>query len=128
MQNVHEGISQVNQSNINMLITLCEIFKMNKGEFIQDMHTRFTSIVIEVECLRENIKIYKRVKKVLSILLSLCESKVNSILEEKDLQTMMMEELIGNLKMYELKSHQDFDRNKPKTQKNLVLKMGKNDK
>ncbi|XP_070018209.1 uncharacterized protein [Nicotiana sylvestris] len=48
LQTVHEGITQVKQSKIDMLITEYELFRMKDDESIQDMHTRFTSIINEL--------------------------------------------------------------------------------
>ncbi|XP_070012287.1 intracellular protein transport protein USO1-like [Nicotiana sylvestris] len=45
----------------------------------------------------------KLVRKILSVLPGSWESKVNVITEAKDLQTLTMDELIGNLKTYEMK-------------------------
>lgn len=74
------------QSKINVLTTQYELFNMHEGESIQDIHTRITSIVSELKCLKENIKMYKLPRKILSILPSSWESKVNGILEAKDLK------------------------------------------
>ncbi|XP_070025962.1 uncharacterized protein [Nicotiana sylvestris] len=61
-----------------------------------------------------------RAKKIL-------ESKVNVITKAKDLQTLTMDELIGNLKTYEMKRQRDSERREPKKEKNLVLKAENND-
>ncbi|XP_070009507.1 uncharacterized protein [Nicotiana sylvestris] len=55
------------------------------------------------------------------------ESKVNAITEAKDLQTLTMDDLIGNLKTYEMKRKKDSERREPKKEKNLVLKAENND-
>ncbi|XP_070029098.1 uncharacterized protein [Nicotiana sylvestris] len=68
----------------------------------------------------------KLVRKILSILPSSWESKVNAITESKDLQEMTIEELIGHLKTYELKRKIDSERREPKKEKNLVLKAENN--
>lgn len=103
MHNAHEGLGQVNQSRISILTTRYELFNINEGESIQDMHTQFTYIVNKLKCLMENIMIYKLVKKILIIKPYLWKSKVNSISKAKYIQKMMMDEVIGNLKIYELK-------------------------
>ncbi|XP_070002227.1 structural maintenance of chromosomes protein 3-like [Nicotiana sylvestris] len=63
-----------------------------------------------------------RAKKIL-----LLGGKVNAITEAKDLQTLTMDELIGNLKTYEMKIKKDGERREPKKEKNLVLKAENND-
>ncbi|XP_070007994.1 uncharacterized protein [Nicotiana sylvestris] len=100
LQTTHEGTTQVKQSKIDILNTEYEIFRMNDDESIQDMHTRFTSIINELYSLGEVIPRNKLVRKVLSVLPGSWESKVNAITEAKDLQTLAMDELIGNLKTY----------------------------
>ncbi|XP_070007642.1 structural maintenance of chromosomes protein 3-like [Nicotiana sylvestris] len=127
LQTAHEGTTQVKQSKIDMLTTEYELFSMKDDESIQDMHTRFTSIINELHSLGEIIPRNKLVSKVLSVLPSSWESKVNVITEAKDLQTLTMDELIGNLKTYEMKRKKDSKRREPKKEKNLVLKDENND-
>ncbi|XP_070036060.1 nuclear matrix constituent protein 1-like [Nicotiana tomentosiformis] len=55
------------------------------------------------------------------------ESKVNAIIEAKNLQKLTIDELIGNLKTYEIKKKKDNERREPKRERNLVLKTDSND-
>ncbi|XP_070050855.1 uncharacterized protein [Nicotiana tomentosiformis] len=55
------------------------------------------------------------------------ESKVNAITEAKGLHTLTIDELVGNLKTYEIKKKKDNERREPKREKNLVLKIDNND-
>ncbi|XP_070004873.1 intracellular protein transport protein USO1-like [Nicotiana sylvestris] len=66
---------------------------MKDDESIQDMHRRFTSIINELHSLGETIPKNKLVRKILIILPSSWESKVNAITESKDLQDLTIEEL-----------------------------------
>ncbi|XP_070019146.1 uncharacterized protein [Nicotiana sylvestris] len=100
---------------------------MKDDESIQDMHTRFTSIIYKLHSLRDVIPRNKLVRKILSVLPGSWESKVNAITEVKDLQTLTMDELIGNLKIYEMKKKKDSERREPKKEKNLVLKVESSD-
>ncbi|XP_070004743.1 uncharacterized protein [Nicotiana sylvestris] len=86
LQIAHEGTTQVKQSKIDMLTIEYELFRMKEDESIQDMHTRFTSIMNELHSIGETIPRNKLVRKILSILPSPWESKVNAITEAKDLQ------------------------------------------
>ncbi|XP_070014264.1 uncharacterized protein [Nicotiana sylvestris] len=81
----------------------------------------------QLHSLGETIPRNKLVKKILRILPSSWESKVNVITESKDLQELTIEELIRNLKTYELKRNIDSERREPKKEKNLVLKADNND-
>nr|XP_009796692.1 PREDICTED: uncharacterized protein LOC104243232 [Nicotiana sylvestris] len=69
----------------------------------------------------------KLVRKILSVLPSSWESKVNAITEAKDLQELTIDELVGNLKTYEMKKMKDNERREPKREKNMVLKTDIND-
>ncbi|XP_070020901.1 uncharacterized protein [Nicotiana sylvestris] len=85
LQTAHEGTTQVKQSKIDMFTTEYELFRMKDDESIQDMHTRFTSIINELHSLGETIPTNKLVRKILNIMPSPWESKVNAITESKDL-------------------------------------------
>ncbi|XP_075085059.1 uncharacterized protein LOC142168296 [Nicotiana tabacum] len=86
LQLAHEGTTQVKKSKIDMLTTKYELCRMKDDESIQDMHTRFTSIINEIHSLGEIIPRKKIVRKILSVLPSSWESKVNATIEAKDLQ------------------------------------------
>ncbi|XP_070005665.1 uncharacterized protein [Nicotiana sylvestris] len=85
LQTDRKGTTQVKQSKIDMLTTEYELFRMKGDEFIQDMHTRFTSIINELHSLGESIPRNMLVRNILSILPNSWESKVNAIAEAKDL-------------------------------------------
>ncbi|XP_075104786.1 uncharacterized protein LOC142178893 [Nicotiana tabacum] len=55
LQTAHEGTTQVKQSKIDILTTEYELFRMKDDESIQDMHTRFTSIINELYSLGDII-------------------------------------------------------------------------
>nr|XP_009761871.1 PREDICTED: uncharacterized protein LOC104213984 [Nicotiana sylvestris] len=52
----------------------------------------------------------KLVRKILSVLPSSWESKVNAITEAKDLQALTIDKLVGNIKTYEMKKKKDNDK------------------
>ncbi|XP_070025218.1 uncharacterized protein LOC142181820 [Nicotiana tabacum] len=62
-----------------------EQLRMKDDESIQDIHTQFTSIIKELHSLGESIQRNKLVRKILNVLPSSWESKVNTITEAKDL-------------------------------------------
>ncbi|XP_070014859.1 uncharacterized protein [Nicotiana sylvestris] len=68
LQTAHEGTTQVKQSKIDMLTTEYELFKMKDDESIQNMHTRFTSIINELHSLGEIIPRNKLFRNILSVL------------------------------------------------------------
>ncbi|XP_070019444.1 uncharacterized protein [Nicotiana sylvestris] len=119
LQTSHEGTTQVKQSKIDMLTTEYELFRMKDNESIQDMHTRFTSIINELHSFGEIIPSNKLARKILSVLASSWESKVNVTTEAKDLQALTIDELVGNMKTYEMnnkKKKKDSERKEPGTQ------------
>nr|XP_009757540.1 PREDICTED: uncharacterized protein LOC104210350 [Nicotiana sylvestris] len=67
LQTAHEGNTQVKQSKIDLITTEYELFRMKDDESIQDMHTRFTSIINELLSLGEVIPRNKLVRKILSV-------------------------------------------------------------
>ncbi|XP_070008211.1 uncharacterized protein [Nicotiana sylvestris] len=85
LQIAHEETTQVKQSKIDILTIEYELFRMKDYESIQDMHTRFTSIINELHSLGETIPKNKLMRKILSILPRPWENKVNVIVESKDL-------------------------------------------
>ncbi|XP_070025223.1 uncharacterized protein [Nicotiana sylvestris] len=102
-----------------MLTTEYELFEMKEDGSIQDMHTCFTFIINELHSLGEVIPRNKLVQKILSVLPGSWESKVNDVTEAKDLQKLTIDELIGNLKTYEMKRKKDLERRETKKEKNL---------
>ncbi|XP_070004927.1 uncharacterized protein [Nicotiana sylvestris] len=60
----------------------------------------------------------KLVRKILSILPSSWESKVNDVTEAKDLQELTIDKLVENLKTYEMMKKIDSERREPKKEKN----------
>ena len=86
------------------------------------MHTRFTSIINEMYSLGEIVPNEKAVRKLLSVLPETWESKVEAITEARDLDSLGMDELIGNLITYELKKNQEKEIGGKRKERNLVLK------
>ena len=122
LQTVHEGTTQVKMSKIDSLNRQYELFRIAQGEAIQDMHTRFTSIFNEMYSLGEIVSNGKAVRKLLSVLPETWESKVEAITEARDLDSLGMDELIGNLITYELKKNQEKEIGGKRKERNLVLK------
>ncbi|XP_070017594.1 uncharacterized protein [Nicotiana sylvestris] len=106
LQTAHEGTTQVKQSKIDMLTTEYELFRMQDNESVKEIHTRFTSIINKLHSLGETIPRNKLAK---------------------DLQELTIDELVGNLKTYEMKNKKDSKRKEPKKEKNLVLETENNE-
>nr|XP_009782876.1 PREDICTED: uncharacterized protein LOC104231560 [Nicotiana sylvestris] len=126
LQTAHKGTTQVKQSKIDMLTTEYKLFRMKYDDSIQEMNTRFTSIINELHSIGETIPRNEPIRKILSVLPNSWESKVNVITEAKDWQELTIDELVGNLKIYEMKKKKDGERRGTKRKKNLVLKIESN--
>lgn len=98
----HEGTNQVKQSRIELLLRKYELFSMDSNESIHDMFTRFTLITNELRSLGKVFTTEELVRKVLRVLPPKWESKKLAIEEAKDLTTLPLTELLGNLQTYEL--------------------------
>ena len=70
-----------------------------------DMYTRFTYITNEVKSLGKAFTTEELVRKILRFLPRTWEAKVTAIQESKDLKTLSLDELIGNLQTYELRNN-----------------------
>ena len=93
-QTAHEGTTQVKKSKTDNLNRQYELFRMTEGETIQEMHTRFTTIINEIYSLGEIIHNGKAVRKLLSVLPKTWESKVEVITEARDLDKLAINDLI----------------------------------
>jgi len=103
LQVAHEGTNQVKQSHIELLMRKYELFEMGDRETIMDMYTRFTHITNDLKSLRKTFTTEELVRKNLRFLPRTWEAKVTTIQEAKDLKTISLDELIGNLQTYELR-------------------------
>lgn len=108
-----------------MLTRQYELFKMKKRETIIEMYTRLTATINNQISLGDIFPCNKIMRKIISILPPSWDSKVNSITKTRNLNTITLDDLIGNLDTYELKLNQDrLDRQASRSRKtkNLVLK------
>ncbi|KAH0687960.1 hypothetical protein KY284_018513 [Solanum tuberosum] len=87
---------------------------MKSGESLQDMITRFTTVVNELISLGKTYTTEEQVDKVLRTLPRSWEIKVTAIREAKDLTNMTLDELEGNLKTYEMNVDKRSEGNKEK--------------
>jgi len=97
LQIAYEGTNQVKQSRIELLMRKYELFEMGDRETIMDMYTRFTHITNELKSLGKTFTTEEPVRKILRFLPRSWEAKVTAIQEAKDLKTLSLDELIGNL-------------------------------
>ena len=87
------------------------------------MYTRFTTMTNELKSLRRVILKEDKVEKILTRVLPVTwESKITTIQESKNIVTLKLDELIGNLTTYELR-RQTMKMDAPKKERSLALKI-----
>jgi hypothetical protein len=97
----HEGTSHVKETRIDIGVRKFEIFEMNEDENIDEMYSRFTSIVNELRSLGKTYTTHDRIRKILRCLPSTWRPMVTAITQAKDLNSLALEDLIGSLKAHE---------------------------
>nr|GEZ55372.1 zf-CCHC domain-containing protein/UBN2 domain-containing protein [Tanacetum cinerariifolium] len=97
-----------------------------KDESIDSAFARFNTIITSIKALDEGYSSKNYVRKFLRALHPKWREKVRTIEESKDLTSLSLDELIGNLKVYEMIIKKDFKIVKAKVErKSLALKAKK---
>ncbi|GJW76719.1 hypothetical protein Tco_0138401 [Tanacetum coccineum] len=122
----HQGNSQVKNCNIDILTKEYEKFSIYNKELLDSGFTRFNAIVTCLKSLNSDYSSKNHVRKFLRALLLKWRAKVTTIEEAKDLATLYLDELIGNLKVYEMVL--DNDSVTSKNTKEKVKSLAFNDK
>ncbi|GJV41114.1 zf-CCHC domain-containing protein [Tanacetum coccineum] len=93
-------------------------------ESIDCTFSRFNTIITSLKALDESFSSRNHVRKFLRALLTKWRPKVTAIEESKDLSKLSLDELIGNLKVYEVVLEKDLEvsKNKKEKYKSLALK------
>ncbi|GJX09729.1 zf-CCHC domain-containing protein [Tanacetum coccineum] len=99
----HQGNSQVKDNKIDLLVQQYEQFTIPEEESIDNGFATFNTIIISQKALDKGFSS----KKILSALHPKWRAKVTTIEESKDLTSLSLDELIGNLKVYEESSDED---------------------
>ncbi|GJX32086.1 hypothetical protein Tco_0241941 [Tanacetum coccineum] len=98
----HQGNSQVNDNKIDLLVQQYEQFFVSEDESIDSDFDRFNTIITILKALDKGYSSKNCVKKFLRALHPKLRAKVTAIEESKDLTSLSLDELIGNLKVYEM--------------------------
>src|SRR4030065_1207439 len=114
----HEGTSHVKETRIDIGVRKFEIFEMKEGESIDEMYSRFISIVNELRSLGKTYSTHDRIRKILRSLPSSWRPMVTAITQAKDLNVLALEDLVGSLKSHEVLLQDD----KPTKNKMIALK------
>ncbi|GJT61289.1 zf-CCHC domain-containing protein [Tanacetum coccineum] len=94
----HQGNSQVKDNKIDLLVQQYEQFVIFEDESIDSAFARFNTIITSLKALDEGYSSKNYVRKFLRALHPKWRAKVTTIEESKDLTSLSLDELIGNLK------------------------------
>ncbi|GKA06417.1 hypothetical protein Tco_0685641 [Tanacetum coccineum] len=123
----HQGNSQVKDNKIDLLVQQYEQFTILEEESIDSGFARFNTIITSLKALNEGFSSKNYVRKFLRALHSKWRAKVTAIEESKDLSSLALDELIGNLKVHEVVMEKDSKiyRGKKERIKSIALKAKK---
>ncbi|GJX87726.1 zf-CCHC domain-containing protein [Tanacetum coccineum] len=120
------GNSQVKDNKIDLLVQQYEQFVIFEDESIDSAFARFNTIITSLKALDECYFSKNHVRKFLRALHPKLRAKVMAIEESKDLTSLSLDELIGNLKVHEMIITKDSEIVKAKVErKPLALKAKK---
>ncbi|GJW97528.1 retrovirus-related pol polyprotein from transposon TNT 1-94 [Tanacetum coccineum] len=122
----HQGNSQVKDNKIDLLVQQYEQFVISEDESIYSAFARFNTIITSLKALDEGYSSKNYARKFLRALHPKWRAKVTMIEESKDLTSLSLDELIGNLKVHEMIIKKDSEIVKAKVErKSLALKAKK---
>ncbi|GJW76662.1 DUF4219 domain-containing protein [Tanacetum coccineum] len=98
----HQGNSQVKDNKIDLLVQQYEQFVISEDESIDSAFARFNTIITSLKALDEGYSSKNYVRKFLRALHPKWRAKVTAIEESKDLTSLSLDELIGNLKVHKM--------------------------
>ncbi|GJR09275.1 zf-CCHC domain-containing protein [Tanacetum coccineum] len=94
----HQGNSQVKDNKIDLLVQQYEQFVISEDESIDSAFARFNTIITSLKALDEGYSSKNYVRKFFKALHPKWRAKVTAIEESKDLTSLSLDELIGNIK------------------------------
>ncbi|GJY25370.1 hypothetical protein Tco_0400096 [Tanacetum coccineum] len=123
----HQDNKQVKNKKIDLFVQKYEEFTIFDDETIDCAFARFNTIITSLKALDKSFSSRNHVRKFLRALPTKWRPKVTTIEESKDLSTLPLDELIGNLKFYEvvLKKDSEISKSKKEKYKLLALKVRK---
>ncbi|GJW55966.1 hypothetical protein Tco_0102697 [Tanacetum coccineum] len=123
----HQGNNQVKANKIDLLVQQYEQFMIPEEKSIDNAFAQFNTIVTSLKVLDESFSSKNYVRKFLRALHHKWHAKVMAIEESKNLTTLSLDELIGNLKVYEEVIKKDFKtvKSKKEQSRSIALKARK---
>nr|GEY61311.1 DUF4219 domain-containing protein/UBN2 domain-containing protein [Tanacetum cinerariifolium] len=116
----HQGNSQVKDNKIDLLVQQYEQFVISKDESIDSTFARFNTIITSLKALDDSYSSKNYVRKFLRALHPKWRVKVMAIEESKDLTSLSLDELIGNLKVYKMIIKKDSKIVKEKVERKFI--------
>ncbi|GJT15213.1 ribonuclease H-like domain-containing protein [Tanacetum coccineum] len=113
--------NQVKANKIDLLVQQYEQFMIPKEESIDNVFAKFNTIITSLKALDEGFSSKNCVRKFLRALHPKWRAKVTAIEESKNLTTLSLDELIGNLKVYEEVIKKDFETVKGEKEQSISL-------
>ncbi|GJT53584.1 hypothetical protein Tco_0988638 [Tanacetum coccineum] len=123
----HQGNNQVKANKIDLLVQQYEQFMIPEEESIDNAFAKFNTIITSLKALDEGFSSKNCVRKFLRALHPKWRAKVTAIEESKNLTTLSLDELIGNLKVYEevIKKDSETVKSKKEQSRSIALKARK---
>ncbi|GJR54306.1 zf-CCHC domain-containing protein [Tanacetum coccineum] len=122
----HQGNNQVKDNKIDLLVQQYEQFVISEDESIDSAFARFNTIITSLKALNEGYSSKNYDRKFLRALHPKWRAKIMAIEELKDLTSLSLDELIGNLKVHEIIIKKDYEIVKAKGERKcLALKAKK---
>ncbi|GJZ73928.1 hypothetical protein Tco_0638074 [Tanacetum coccineum] len=120
------GINHVKANDIDLLVQQYEQFMIPEEDSIDNAFAKFNTIITRLKALDESFSSKNCVRKFLRALHPKWRAKVTAIEESKNLTTLPLDELIGNLKVYEEVIMKDVEtvKGKKEQSRSLALKCG----
>ncbi|GKA49550.1 hypothetical protein Tco_0742623 [Tanacetum coccineum] len=119
--------NQVKANKIDLLVQQYEQFMIPEEESIDNAFAKFNTIITSLKALDEGFSSKNCVRKFLRALHPKWRVKVTAFEESKNLTTHSLDELIGNLKVYEevIKKDSETVKNKREQSRSIALKARK---
>nr|GEV40710.1 zf-CCHC domain-containing protein/DUF4219 domain-containing protein/UBN2 domain-containing protein [Tanacetum cinerariifolium] len=123
----HQGNSQVKDNKIDLLVKQYEQFTISKEESIDNAFARFNTIITSLKALDVGFSSKNYVRKFFRAFHPKWRLKVTAIEESKDLTSLSLDELNGNLKVDEviIKNDSEMVKGKREQNRSLALKAKK---
>ncbi|GJR34188.1 hypothetical protein Tco_1209872 [Tanacetum coccineum] len=122
-----EVVNKVKDNKIDLLVQQYEQFIIPEEESIDNGFARFNTIITNLKSLDEGFSSKNYFRKFLRALHPKWRTKVTTIEESKDLTSLSLDKVIGNLKVYEaiIKKDSEMVKGKREQNRSLALKAKK---